>query len=103
MEVKLQDDDATNYTSNHEVAFWSILRNGPAATTVELPAGTQPADIASISVRRFPLVGAPDDSVTLTVTELDRAFFLRGTTSRVRRSRAGMESRSRSPPRRLPR
>jgi hypothetical protein len=77
VEVKLQDDDATTYTSNHRVAFWSILRNGPAATTVELPAGTRSADIASISVRRLPLVGVPDESAILTVTDLDRAFFLR--------------------------
>jgi hypothetical protein len=67
--------DPTTYTSNHGVVFWSINRDGPAATTVELPVGTTPADVASISVRRVPLVS--DDGATLEVTDVTRAFFLR--------------------------
>ncbi len=67
--------DPTTYTSHHEVVFWSINRDGPAATTVELPVGTTPADVASISVRRLPLVS--DDGATLEVTGVTRAFFLR--------------------------
>jgi hypothetical protein len=66
--------DGTTYTSNHDVSGWTILRNGPAATTVKLPAGTTPGDIASISVRRV-VVTEPDDA-SLTVTHLSRAFFL---------------------------
>ena len=50
VDVQLSDD--TTYTSNHGVTGWTILRNGPAATTVELPAGTTPADIANIILRR---------------------------------------------------
>ncbi len=43
----------TTYTSNHEHRrSATINRNGPAATTVELPVGTTAADIKSISVRR---------------------------------------------------
>jgi hypothetical protein len=73
VDVQLSDD--TTYTSNHGVNGWTILRNGPAATTVELPAGTTRADVANIVLRRVVLT-APDDA-TLTVTALDRAFFLR--------------------------
>ena len=67
--------DPTVYESNHDITGWTILRDGPAATTVELPVGTRPVDVESISVRRVP-VGTDDDS-TLTVTRLQRAFFLR--------------------------
>jgi hypothetical protein len=74
VDVKLKGD-TTTYTSNHDVSLWVINRDGPAATTVELPAGTRRGDIASISVRRVP-VTATDDDATLTVTDLDRAFFL---------------------------
>ena len=66
--------DPTVYTSNHDNAFLTVDRDGPAATTVELPAGTTPADIASISVSRVP-EGTGDDA-TLTVTDVQRAFFL---------------------------
>lgn len=67
--------DPTVYESNHDITGWTILRDGPAATTVELPVGTRPVDVESIWVRRVPL-GNDDDS-TLTVTRLQRAFFLR--------------------------
>jgi hypothetical protein len=74
VDVRLQGD-VTTYTSNHDIAFWTINRNGPAATTVELPVGTTAADVASISVRRVPI--GTDNGASLTVTDLDRAFFLR--------------------------
>jgi hypothetical protein len=73
VEVRIRDDPMT-YTSNHDNAFLTVNRDGPAATTVELPVGTTPADVASISVRRVP-PGA-DNGASLTVTDLDRAFFL---------------------------
>ena len=73
VDVTLKGNDTT-YTSNHGVNGWTILRNGPAATTVKLPRGTTADDIASVSVRRVPVLS--DDGATLTVTDLERAFFL---------------------------
>lgn len=73
VEVRLQGDPTT-YTSNHGIAYWTLNRDGAAATTVELPVGTTAADVASISVRRVPLLA--DDGASLTVTGLDRGFFL---------------------------
>ena len=75
LDVRLKGD-ATTYTSDHLQfpALYTINRNGPAATTVELPAGTTAADVASIAVRRVPI--APDNGASLTVTRLKRAFFL---------------------------
>ena len=77
MQVVLKSDPLTTYTSNHTttVGFATINRDGPAATTVELPVGTTRADIQSISVRRVP-VGTSGSDASLTVTDLDRAFFL---------------------------
>lgn len=66
--------DPTTYTSDHGIAFWTIRRDDPAATTVELPVGTTAADVASISVRRVPI--GTDDGATLTVTDIQRGFFL---------------------------
>jgi hypothetical protein len=42
---------------------------------VELPVGTTPADVVSVSVRRVP-IGTTDNGATLTVTDIDRAFLL---------------------------
>jgi hypothetical protein len=75
VEVTLTDDET--YRSDHEQApiLYSVHRDGPVATTVELPAGTTQDDIASISVRRVSVVD-PDSAASVTVTDLDRAFFL---------------------------
>ena len=67
--------DPTTYTSDHLVPGFSINRDVPAATTVELPVGTTPADVVSVSVRRVP-AGLTDNGATVTVTDIDRAFFL---------------------------
>jgi hypothetical protein len=67
--------DPTTYSSNHQVPEWSVNRDVPAATTVELPVGTTPADVASISVRRVP-IGVADNGGTVILTDVDRAFFL---------------------------
>jgi hypothetical protein len=72
VEVRLQGDPTT-YTSNHGDPFFTINRDDPAATTVELPVGTTPVDVASISVRR---VEVSPDAAPLTVTAVQRAFFL---------------------------
>lgn len=77
VDVKLKGNPTT-YSSDHLQPlpqFWTINRNGPAATTVELPLGTTAADIESISVRRAAVI--PDNGASLTVTALTRAFFLR--------------------------
>jgi hypothetical protein len=75
VEVRLQGDPTT-YTSDHDDASFAINRDDPAATTVELPAGTTPADVASISVRRVVVPPATDTGAVLTVTAVQRAFFL---------------------------
>ena len=56
----------------------TIDRDGPAATTVELPAGTTPADIASDLRPPRARVGT-DNGATLHVTDVHRAFFLGST------------------------
>lgn len=67
--------DPTTYSSDHLVPEWSVNRDVPSATSVELPVGTTPADVVSVSVRRVP-IGLTDNGATLTVTDLDRAFLL---------------------------
>src|SRR4051812_17951690 len=42
------------YQSNHGVADWSIQRDDPAATTIELPPGTTRADVAAVKARPRP-------------------------------------------------
>ena len=69
-------DDPTTYTSDHANPYLTVNRDGPAATTVELPAGTTPADVASISVLRVPVGVPPDTTASLTVTAITRGFFL---------------------------
>jgi len=71
--VRLRDDP-TVYRSDHGVPSWSIPRDDPAATTVELPAGTTPADVVEVSVTRVPAVA--DNGAEVTVTDVNRAFFL---------------------------
>ncbi len=80
VDVVLQGDLTTTYTSDHLAVgtLFAIHRSGPAATTVKLPPGTSAADIQSISVRRvMPLLPSGSDTgATVTVTAIDRAFFL---------------------------
>lgn len=71
--VKLRSGD-TVYWSNHAEPTWSIQRDVPAATTVELPAGTTAADIESISARR--VVVGTDTGASVTVRGLQRGFLL---------------------------
>jgi hypothetical protein len=73
--VDVRLTNGKTFTSNHDISGWTILRDGPAATTVKLPKGTTRGDIESISVRRVPF--RSDDGATLDVTDLGRAFFLR--------------------------
>nr|WTB35031.1 hypothetical protein OG781_41205 [Streptomyces sp. NBC_00830] len=64
----------TIYLSHHVDPTWSISRDLPAATTVELPAGTTADDIAEVSVHR--VVVGTDTGATVHVTGINRGFFL---------------------------
>ncbi|GAA1790757.1 hypothetical protein HC028_00555 [Planosporangium flavigriseum] len=64
----------TVYLSNHTEPTWSLQRDDPAATTVELPAGTTVADIAEVSVHR--VVVNTDSGAPIHVTAIRRGFFL---------------------------
>ena len=71
--VRLTDGD-TVYLSNHVDPTWSIQRDIPAATTVELPAGTTLDDIAAVSVHR--VVVGTDTGAPVHVNRLGRGFLL---------------------------
>ncbi|GHJ37057.1 hypothetical protein [Streptomyces sp. TS71-3] len=71
--VRLKGDD-TLYTSDHDVPTSSVNRDGTAATTVELPAGTRQSDISEIVALRRPI---QETGATLTVTGISRAFLLK--------------------------
>ncbi|MCP2338801.1 hypothetical protein [Actinomadura rupiterrae] len=73
--VRLKKDPARLYRSDHSVPSWSISRDGSPATTIELPAGTTVADIASVEAVRQP-TGAGDNGASATVTAIRRGFFL---------------------------
>ncbi|GAB2622074.1 hypothetical protein GCM10027168_62560 [Streptomyces capparidis] len=70
--VRLKGRD-TLYTSHHGVPAGSVTRDGTAATTVELPVGTGPSDIAEIVALRSPVT---ETGASLSVTRVTRAFFL---------------------------
>jgi hypothetical protein len=70
--VRLKGSDKL-YRSDHNIASWSITREGAAATTVELPEGTQPSDIAEVVALRTPVT---ETGASLTVTRITRAFLL---------------------------
>jgi hypothetical protein len=63
----------TIYLSHHVDPTWSIQRDDPAATTVELPAGTTADDIAEVSVHR--VVVGTDNGAVVHVTGIQRGFF----------------------------
>lgn len=71
--VTLKGDD-TLYRSDHAQPGWSLQRDDPAATTVELPPGTTADDIASISVLRVP--GTGETGGQIRVESIERAMFL---------------------------
>jgi hypothetical protein len=54
---------------------WSIQRDDPAATTVELPPGTTADDVEAIKAVAVP-VGTPPADWRIDVTSLNRGFFL---------------------------
>ncbi|MEV4757051.1 hypothetical protein AB0J86_18330 [Micromonospora sp. NPDC049559] len=71
--VRLVGDD-TRYLSHHVDPTWSLQRDDPAATTVELPAGTTVADIAEITAHR--VVVGTDPGSAVHVTAIQRGFLL---------------------------
>ncbi|MCW2882405.1 MAG: hypothetical protein JWQ95_6505 [Sphaerisporangium sp.] len=71
--VRLVTGD-TIYLSHHVDPTWSIGRDDPAATTVELPAGITVNDIAEVSVHR--VVVGTDTGAAVHVTAIKRGFFL---------------------------
>lgn len=74
--VRLKGDPAL-YRSDHLFPDRSIQRDLPAATTVQLPPGTQPSDIAEISAIRVPSTSV-DPGSEVDVQAINRAFFLNG-------------------------
>jgi hypothetical protein len=67
--------DPTLYRSDKGLhPDWALQRDDPAATTVQLPPGTRPADIAEIDAIRVNF--GPDTGATIQVSAVNRAFFL---------------------------
>jgi hypothetical protein len=67
--------DGRWYSSHHGEPTWSIQRDDPAATTVELPPGTTAADVEAVKAVAVP-VGTPPADWRIDVTSLNRGFFL---------------------------
>ncbi|MEO8291719.1 MAG: Ig-like domain-containing protein [Actinomycetota bacterium] len=67
--------DPNLYRSDHLAADWAIRRDLPAATTVELPAGTTAADITQVVAIRT-ISGKKDTGATVTASAINRGFFL---------------------------
>jgi hypothetical protein len=77
--VQLRGSDRW-FTSNHDVPDWSIQRDDPAATTIELPPGTARAAVAAVGAVAVPVGTAtapPPADYRITVTALRRGFLLR--------------------------
>jgi hypothetical protein len=72
--VKLQGDERW-YPSHHVDPTWSIQRDDPAATTVELPPGSGVEDVEAVKAMAVP-VGTPPADWRIEVTSLNRGFFL---------------------------
>ena len=62
------------YSSHHGVPDWSIQRDDPAATTVELPPGTTAAQVEAVRAVAVP-VGTPGE-YRIDVRSLNRGFLL---------------------------
>jgi hypothetical protein len=63
------------YSSHHGEPTWSIQRDDPAATTVELPSGATAADV--VAVRAVAVaVGTPPADWRIDLTSINRGFFL---------------------------
>jgi hypothetical protein len=67
--------DGRWYASHHGEPTWSIQRDDPAATTVELPEGTAADDVEAVRAVAVP-VGTPPADWRIDVSSLNRGFFL---------------------------
>ena len=67
--------DGRWYSSHHGEPTWSIERDDPAATTIELPPGTTAEDVEAVRAVAVP-VGTPPADWRIDVTSLNRGFFL---------------------------
>lgn len=74
--LEVQLADGRRFLSNHGVADWAIQRDLPAATTIELPAGTTESDVTSINGLRVVSGGLDYGVNAINVTDINRAFFL---------------------------
>lgn len=77
--VQLRDGERW-FTSNHDVPDWSIQRDDPAATTIELPPGTSRDDVTAIKAIAVPVgttAASPPADYRIAVTALRRGFLLR--------------------------
>jgi hypothetical protein len=72
LEVKVSD---RWYSSHHGTPDWSIQRDDPAATTIELPPGTGADDVEAVKAVAVP-VGTPPAGWRIDVRSLNRGFFL---------------------------
>jgi hypothetical protein len=72
--VRLKGDPRLYRSDQRVHPDWSLQRDDPAATTVELPPGTQRSDIAKIEAIRVPF--GPDTGADIQVEAVNRAFFL---------------------------
>ena len=68
----------TWYTSHHAQNSWSIDRDGPAATTIELPAGTSAQDVEAIKAVGVPTATTPPLDWRIELKALNRGFLLGG-------------------------
>lgn len=79
--MKLRGSE-TLYTSHHGIPSWSVMRDIPAATTVELPPGTTEADVEWVAALAVPFDPNPRDAIAppsdyrIELTNVNRAFFL---------------------------
>jgi hypothetical protein len=73
--VKLKKDSQW-YASHHHIPEWSIQRDRPAATTVELPFDTTRDDIEAIKAIAIPLGWTVSNPYKIALTKINRAFFL---------------------------
>jgi hypothetical protein len=79
--VRLKGAD-TWYTSHHGVADWSIQRDIPAATTVELPEGATAADVQAVKAIAVPVArggttpGPAPSDYRIDVRAINRGFLL---------------------------
>lgn len=64
------------YTSHHNISEWSIQRDRPATTTIELPFGTGRDDLEAIKAIAIPTQWILPNDYSIALTKINCAFFL---------------------------